>query len=123
MTIVNTKMNKQQGMALFSGLVILLIMTIVAVSAMEVTTMEMRMAKNYNLLINAFETSDSPRALAGEILEEHVYQRGWLKNSSDYIDFPDELQLSMTMIMKICYSIPMTKALSQHEVQLRLLLL
>ncbi|MFK5947929.1 MAG: PilX N-terminal domain-containing pilus assembly protein [Methylococcales bacterium] len=85
---------KQKGAALFVGLVILLIMTIVAVTAMQSTTMEVRMAKNDNLTLNAFETSEGPRPLAGEILDEHIYERGWEKDSTNnFIDFLPGLQL------------------------------
>lgn len=67
----------QQGAVLFVGLMLLLIMTIVAVTAMRSTNLEVRMAHNDNQKMKAFASSDGPRPLSGDVLDDHIFDRGW----------------------------------------------
>ena len=77
MTYVKTSLKSQKGAALFVGLMLLLVMTLVAVTAMRSTNLEVRMARNDNQKMNAFETSEGPRPLSGDVLDDHIFDRGW----------------------------------------------
>ncbi len=61
----------QQGVALFVSLVLLLILTIIGVSAVQSTSMEVRMARNDHDALLAFQAAES--ALRdGEVLVENL---------------------------------------------------
>ncbi len=100
MKTLNKSLKKQQGIALFVGLIMLLILTLVAVTAMKMTMMELRMAKSDNLRLNALVTSEGPRKVAGDLLDNHVYHRGWPKSGegSDYDTLSDIIPTELSLI-------------------------
>ena len=51
--------NKQHGVALFISLVLLLLLTIIGVSAVQTTSLELRMARNDNDTLLAFQAAES----------------------------------------------------------------
>jgi type IV pilus assembly protein PilX len=51
-------MNKQRGVALFISLVLLLVLTIIGVSAVQTTSLEERMARNTHDSVLAFEAAE-----------------------------------------------------------------
>lgn len=59
----------QRGVALFISLVLLLILTIIGVSAVQTTTMETRMARNEHDSMLAFQAAESALRDAEEVLE------------------------------------------------------
>ncbi|MCX7514769.1 PilX N-terminal domain-containing pilus assembly protein [Frateuria hangzhouensis] len=67
----------QRGIALFVGLVFLVVLSLVAVIAMRGTLMEMRLVTNVARHQQAFETSETLRAVPIALFDEHVFQRGW----------------------------------------------
>lgn len=69
--------HRQQGIALFVGLIFLLVLSIVAVIAMRGTLVEMRMVTNTARHETAFEASEALRSLPVSLFDEHVYARGW----------------------------------------------
>lgn len=89
MTHAKTNLKTQKGAALFVGLMLLLVMTIVAVTAMRSTNLEVRMARNDNQKMNAFVTSEGPRPLSGDVLDDHIFDRGW-----DGVSTPDGLKIT-----------------------------
>ncbi|MEI7036922.1 PilX N-terminal domain-containing pilus assembly protein [Fulvimonas yonginensis] len=76
MTTLMTR-SRQQGIALFVGLVFLVVLSLVAVIAMRGTLMEMRLVTNVARQEQAFETSETLRAVPISVFDEHVFQRGW----------------------------------------------
>jgi hypothetical protein len=68
---------RQQGIALFVGLVFLLVLSIVAVIAMRGTLTEMRMVTNTARHETAFEASEALRSIPVSLFDDHVYARGW----------------------------------------------
>lgn len=81
---MNPHMNKshiiaqrQQGAVLLTGLLFLLVLSIVAAVTMQGTTLEVRMATNNAVALQAFEASEGLRTVSGRLLDEHTYQRGW----------------------------------------------
>lgn len=69
--------SRQRGIALFVGLVFLVVLSLVAVIAMRGTLMEMRLVTNVAHHEQAFETSEALRAVPISVFDEHVFQRGW----------------------------------------------
>ena len=69
--------HRQRGIALFIGLIFLVVLSLVAVMAMQGTLLEMRMVTNAARHEQAFETSEMLRAVPVSIFDEHVFQRGW----------------------------------------------
>jgi PilX N-terminal len=72
-----TTRSRQRGIALFVGLVFLVMLSLVAVIAMRGTLMEMRLVTNVARHEQAFETSETLRAVPVSVFDEHVFQRGW----------------------------------------------
>jgi hypothetical protein len=67
----------QQGIALFVGMVFLVILSLVAVMAMRGTLLEMRMVNNVAAHERAFEVSESLRAIPLALFDDHTFNRGW----------------------------------------------
>lgn len=67
----------QRGIALFVGMVFLVILSLVAVVAMRGTLLEMRMVNNVAAHERAFEVSESLRAIPLALFDDHTFNRGW----------------------------------------------
>jgi len=68
---------RQRGVALFVGMVFLVILSLVAVVAMRGTLLEMRMVNNVAAHERAFEVSESMRAIPTALFEDNTFNRGW----------------------------------------------
>lgn len=77
MTIRSTAKNQQRGVALFVGLVFLVVLSLVAIMAMKGTLIEMRMGTSAARHEQAFEASETLRGVPVSLFDEHVFQRGW----------------------------------------------
>ena len=64
--------NQQRGFALFLGMVFLLMLTLVAVTAMRGTSLELNMANNTANQEFAFEGAESARSAMTRIIRDHV---------------------------------------------------
>ncbi len=69
--------HRQRGIALFIGMIFLLILSIVAVMAMKGTLVEMRMTTSTARHEAAFEASEALRSVPITLFDEHVFARGW----------------------------------------------
>jgi hypothetical protein len=101
-------MQPQKGIALFLGLVFLLVLSVVAVMAMRGTLVEMRMTTNVARHEAAFETSEAMRAVPVNLFDQHVFERGWPTSFGG--DVPDgqftySQDFTPTMLTKIKSSI------------------
>lgn len=67
----------QQGIALFVGLIFLVVLSVVAIVAMRGTLLELRMVNNVALHERAFEVSESLRAVPVALFDDHTFNRGW----------------------------------------------
>jgi len=67
----------QRGIALFVGLIFLVVLSLVAVIAMQSTFLEMRMATNVARHEEAFQMSDSMRGVVGPFLDSNFFNGGW----------------------------------------------
>jgi len=65
-------MNRQRGVALFISLVLLLVLTIIGVSAVQTTSLEERMARNTNDSVLAFESAEVALRNAEQFLRANV---------------------------------------------------
>lgn len=70
----------QRGVALFVGLVFLVILSLVAIIAMKGTLLEMRMVNNVASHERAFEVSETLRGVPVALFDQHVFNRGWPAN-------------------------------------------
>ena len=68
---------RQQGAVLLTGMLFLLVLSIVAAVTMQGTTLEVRMATNAAVHLQAFEASEGLRTVSGRLLDEHTFHRGW----------------------------------------------
>ena len=68
---------RSRGIALITGLVLLVILTIVALSTMRTTTLEYRMSGNTAYVTQARQVSESGRLAVSTVLHEHVFERSW----------------------------------------------
>jgi type IV pilus assembly protein PilX len=67
----------QQGAVLVTSLVFLLIMTLVAVVAMQSTIMDQKISTNVASKTKSLEYSESPRPKAADVMDDHAFERGW----------------------------------------------
>lgn len=72
----HTKHCPQRGYVLVTSLIFLVVLTLIAVTAMDLSSMELKMSSNANLKSRGLEASESLRNIGGEILDAHVYNRG-----------------------------------------------
>lgn len=71
-------LRRSRGYVLVTGLIFLVVLTIVAVIAMRSTGLELRMSNNAGLRAKALESSEALRiALTQDLLDAHIYYRGW----------------------------------------------
>jgi PilX N-terminal len=68
---------RQRGIALFIGLVFLVMLTLVSLIVMRGTLLEMRMTTATARHEQAFEASETARTVPESILASHVFNRGW----------------------------------------------
>jgi hypothetical protein len=98
-----TTRSRQRGIALFIGLVFLVVLSLVAVIAMRGTLMEMRLVTNVARHEQAFETSETLRSVPISLFDEHVFQRGWPEQLGGTLpddDFDFKLANSMLTAVK-----------------------
>jgi len=67
----------QRGYALITSLVFLVVLTLVAVTAIQGTTLELKMSNNEKMRTEAFYVSDTPRQVISRLIDIHTFARGW----------------------------------------------
>ncbi len=77
-------MSRQAGYVLATSLIFLLVITMVAVVGMQSTSMEYSISTNTALATRAFEAAEGGRAAADQVLDRHIFERGW----GDEVDLP-----------------------------------
>lgn len=96
--------SRQRGIALFVGLVFLMVLSIIAVMAMRGTLVEMKMVTNTARHEAAFEASETLRAIPIMLFDEHVFARGWptsLNGDLPDSDFTYGTKLSPGLLAKV----------------------
>lgn len=78
---------QQRGVALLVGLIFLVMLTIVALIVMRGTMLEMHLSTATARHEQAFEASETTRAIPEVIINDHVFNRGWPKSWGG--DVPD----------------------------------
>lgn len=94
----------QRGVALFVGLIFLLVLSIIAVMAMRGTLTEMKMVTNVARHEAAFEASEALRSVPISLFDQHVFERGWPTSFGGTVpdsDFTYSTDLSPTMLTKV----------------------
>ncbi|MGC1551064.1 MAG: PilX N-terminal domain-containing pilus assembly protein [Rhodanobacter sp.] len=84
-----TPARTQRGIALFIGLIFLMMLSLLALSVMKGTLLEMRMTTATAHHEQAFEASEAMRAIPEVILADHVFNRGWPASWGGSV--PDEM--------------------------------
>jgi hypothetical protein len=74
------------GYALATALLFLGVLTIVAVTALRMTTVDVRMTHNNALRQRALANSESGRTVILQPLEEHIFNRGWPKSKGGSVE-------------------------------------
>ena len=93
--------SKHKGAVLVTSLVFLLVLTLVAVIAMQSTITDQKISTNIAYKTKSLESSESPRPRGWTILDNHVFEREWTKDLFDDgivalgIDFNDIDGLSL----------------------------
>ncbi|MGH8446954.1 MAG: pilus assembly PilX family protein, partial [Solimonas sp.] len=78
---------KQNGYALVTAMIFLIILTLVALIAIRSTGLEIKMGANSAMRIEALEASETPRTALGPLLDAHVFARGWPESAGgDVVD-------------------------------------
>jgi len=68
---------QQNGFALITSIVLLIGLTVVGTVAMRNAGFELRMSENQIQRVEALENSELPRRRLGDIVDQHIYARGW----------------------------------------------
>lgn len=79
----------QRGIALFVGLIFLVLLTVVALVVMRGTMLEMHLTTATARHEQAFEASEATRVIPEAIINDHVFNRGWPKGWGG--DVPDSM--------------------------------
>jgi hypothetical protein len=93
--------HRQRGVALFIGLVFLVVLSLISIIAMKGTLMETQISTSSARHEQAFETSESLRTLPVSLFDEHVFERGWptaLGGSLPDADFNYQSDLTSGML-------------------------
>lgn len=94
---------RQRGIALFIGLLFLIVLSLVAVVAMRGTLVEMHMVNNMAAQQRAFQISETLRSVPVQLFDQHVFNRGWPKELGGSLsnnDFTYSLPSSMLSAVK-----------------------
>lgn len=108
MATTTHSMHAQRGVALFIGLIFLLVLSIIAVMAMRGTLSEMKMVTNVARHEAAFEASEALRAVPVTLFDQHVFERGWPASFGGSVpdsDFTYNSAFSSAMLTKLTTAI------------------
>ncbi len=72
----------QSGYVLITGLIFILVVTIVSISSMQSSNLNYKISTNEVFKTISFQGSESGRAAAGDAVSEYVYAREWEGNFS-----------------------------------------
>jgi len=95
---------RQRGIALFVGMVFLLVLSVVAVMAMRGTLTEMKLVTNSARHEAAFEASEALRSVPITLFDQHVFERGWPTAFNGTVpdsDFTFSTQLAPSLYSKM----------------------
>ena len=67
----------QRGSALVIALLMLVVLTLIGISATTTTTFEMQIATNDKLFKSAFYAADGATEMCGEVIEQNIEDRDW----------------------------------------------
>ncbi len=76
-TYNTSRRSLSHGMALVTGLLLMLALSIVAIAAMQVTSMGYKMSANSANQSRARQISESARMALSSVLPEHIFRREW----------------------------------------------
>ncbi len=92
-TLKTATARREHGMVLVTALILLAVLTLVAVVAMRTTTLDLHMTTNAMLKARAFEGSEGARVQMPDLLDDHVYYRGWPGGHAVGGTGPDDFEL------------------------------
>ena len=92
-------LHKQRGVVLFTALMFMVVLTLIALVASQSTVLESRMSNNTIVKARAGESSEALRMGAHDMFDAHLYNRGWPLNSggaiaNDLFDIPPGVTLN-----------------------------
>ena len=73
-----SELNNQRGSALVIALLMLVVLTLIGISASTTTTFELQIAGNDKLFKRAFYAADGATEMGGELLEQNIEDRDWI---------------------------------------------
>jgi hypothetical protein len=69
--------DNQRGSALVVALLMLVVLTLIGISATTTTTFELQIATNDKLFKRAFYAADGATEMCGEVIEQNIEERNW----------------------------------------------
>lgn len=66
-----------QGNVLVTGLIFVMVLTVLGVGSMQSSSLEYRMSTNTAFKKQAFEFSESGRSSVTQVIDSHIFGRGW----------------------------------------------
>lgn len=76
----NPACHRNKGYALITAIVFLVVLTTVSLFAMKNAGIELKMSTNNSVSAQAFEAAEAARTLASQMIDPHLYNRGWPKS-------------------------------------------
>lgn len=73
----SSKTGRGPGFALITAMIFLLVLTLVAITAIRGTSLELKMSANKAMRTEALEASEASRALVSRLIDAHTFSRGW----------------------------------------------
>ena len=76
-THIHSPLNNDRGSALVVALLMLVVLTLIGISATTTTTFELQIAGNDKLYKRAFYGADGATEMGGELIEQNIESRDW----------------------------------------------
>ncbi len=67
----------QNGFILVTGILLLIAISVVAISSMRASNLDYKMSSNTAFKAQSFEASETGRVLAGDAINKFIYERSW----------------------------------------------
>lgn len=68
---------KQSGFVLITGIIFLVVIAVAAISSMEISNLDYKMATNSAFKDHSFQASETGRITSGDAVNQFAYERSW----------------------------------------------
>jgi len=114
----------ESGFVLITGLILILAISLVTISAMQGSNLDFKISANQSYKDIAFQNSESGRTVAGEALSHFIYERSWsgfnatgLTIPTDYDPSTDKLADTENLYETSALNVDISYKLSSTDIE------